>query len=88
MRLLDLLRPQVIDDGRLVVDQRIEAGGTQDGLRAGDLEAFSGIDLRAKFLGWLYNGQEPSAAYSASTQPGEARKALDLNPPWIRKAER
>jgi aminopeptidase N len=55
---------------------------------AGDLEAFSGIDLRARFLGWLYNGQEPAAAYAATAEPGGFRKVLELDPPWIRRKGR
>jgi hypothetical protein len=49
---------------------------------------FSGVDMRLSFLGWLYNGREPEAAYSAAAAMGEARKVLDLDPGWIRGGRR
>jgi len=49
------------------------------------LRDFSGIDMRARFIDWLYNGREPTALAGASLSPLSERKSLDLNPPWIRR---
>jgi len=55
----------------------------------GDLDAYAGIDLRSKFLAWIYNGREPSvAAAEWAAEPGSAKKALDLDPGWIRGTKR
>jgi len=52
---------------------------------AGFLKDYSGVDLRAQFLNWLYNGREPSASSGASLQGPADWKTLDLDPPWLRR---
>jgi hypothetical protein len=49
------------------------------------LKDYSGVDLRAQFLNWLYNGREPTAESVASLQGRAEWKTLDLDPPWIRR---
>jgi hypothetical protein len=47
------------------------------------VRALSGLDMRAQFLNWLYNGSEPTAATGrAISAPGEV-KPEDLDPPWL-----
>ncbi len=46
----------------------------------GDLAAYSGIDLRAQFLTWLYNGREPAVTAVAASGPATNEKTLDLDP--------
>ena len=49
----------------------------------GFLQDYSGLDMRAQFLSWLYNGGEPTAAIGrAVSAPGET-KPEDLDPPWL-----
>ena len=51
------------------------------------LKDYSGVDLRAQFLNWLYNGRDPGTA-AGESQPARAdRKSLELDPPWfVRRA--
>ncbi|MCU0252823.1 MAG: hypothetical protein MUE61_21755, partial [Vicinamibacterales bacterium] len=49
----------------------------------GFLKDYSGVDLRAQFLTWLYNGREPAPATGASLAARAEWKTLDLDPPWV-----
>jgi len=49
-------------------------------------KAYSGIDLRARFLAWLYNGREPDTLFGqAVTSASQDSKTLALDPPWVRR---
>jgi hypothetical protein len=50
---------------------------------AGFLKDYSGVDLRAQFVDWLYNGREPSSAAGDSLPARADRKTLELDPPWL-----
>jgi hypothetical protein len=54
----------------------------------GDLAAFSGVDLRAQFQTWLYNGRNPDTLSFTSSDPPAGLKVLDLSPPWSRRVPR
>jgi hypothetical protein len=49
------------------------------------LKDFSGVDLRTQFLEWVYSGREPSVPTNATTGARAEQKALDLDPPWVRR---
>jgi aminopeptidase N len=49
------------------------------------LQEFSGVDLRAQFLDWVFNGREPSVPTSGTAGARAEQKALDLDPPWGRR---
>jgi hypothetical protein len=50
---------------------------------AGFLKDYSGVDLRAQFVDWLYNGREPSSAAGDALPARADRKTLELDPPWL-----
>jgi len=49
------------------------------------LKDFSGVDLRAQFLDWVFNGREPTVPTSVTLGARAELKALDLDPPWVRR---
>jgi hypothetical protein len=49
------------------------------------LKDFSGVDLRAQFLDWVFNGREPTVPTSVTLGTRAELKALDLDPPWVRR---
>jgi hypothetical protein len=51
----------------------------------GFLKDYSGVDLRAQFVNWLYNGREPSPAAGDSLPARADWKTLDLDPPWAQR---
>jgi hypothetical protein len=50
---------------------------------AGFLNDYSGVDMRAQFVAWLYNGREPSSAAGDALPARAGWKTLDLDPPWL-----
>jgi hypothetical protein len=49
------------------------------------LKDFSGVDLRTQFLDWVFGGRDPSVPTSGTAGARAEQKALDLDPPWVRR---
>ena len=54
---------------------------------AGFLQQYTGVDMRAEFMNWLFNGRDPASIAAGSAAAEAGRKILELDPPWTRRHE-
>jgi hypothetical protein len=53
----------------------------------GFLQQYTGVDMRAEFMNWLFNGRDPGSTAAGSAAAESDRKTLELDPPWARRRD-
>jgi aminopeptidase N len=51
------------------------------------LQQYTGVDMRAEFMNWLFNGRDPGTTSGGAAAAESDRKTLDLDPPWARRRD-